>query len=337
MSGAQFDIPSISTLIAFEATARLGGVNRAAGELNTSQSAISRYIRNLESSLKVRLFERRGRGLVLTEQGADYHAVVQSSLETLHAASDELRAHRSVLVIGCTQEVSVLLLGPVFARLKRSMPEGFNVRILNCDYDTLRVLIPTGIDIVFGYSVEEKDTDSARVLDEQIVPVASPAFLERFEQTLSSPPRHWSGVPRLDLVPRRQGWATWSDWFAAHGSDTPPAPVETFENYIQLLEAAANGDGMAIGWNGFVGSYFSSGRLVPLGDGWLMSKLGLNAILTPYGRENPVASDCLLKELASLLKEFAPADEWRHANRIADANASLEQGAPVASLRRGVR
>ena len=304
MNSVRFDIPSISTLVAFEATARLGGVSRAAEELKTSQSAISRYIRNLEKSLEVTLFDRRNRSVVLTKRGEDYHVAVRSALESLHAAGRRLRARKAVLTIGCTQEISVLLLRPVFSRLKRALPEGVSLRILNCDYDIVPLLMPAGVDIIFEYSVSRFDTDSARILNEEIVPVASPALRRRFERVLCGHPRHWTGVPRLELAPRDQGWAAWSDWFVAHDCDPPPAPVETFENYIHLLEAAVHGDGIAIGWKGFMRSYFETESLVALRDEWMESRVGLYAVLTPRGSGNPNARDCLM-ELASLGEELA--------------------------------
>ena len=308
MNGAQFHIPSISMLVAFEATARLGGVRHAAEELNTSQSAISRYIRNLEMSLEVTLFDRRNRRVVLTKRGEDYHIAVRSALESLHAAGLGLRTQGALLTIGCTAEVSVLLLRPIFSRLKRALPDGVNLRVLGCDYDTLPLVVPTGVDIVFEYSAPRTDANSARILDEEIVPVASPAFRRRFERVLGGHPRHWAGVPRLEIAPRDEGWATWTDWFAAHDCEPPRAPVETFENYIHLLEAAANGDGIAIGWNGFMRSYFNTQRFVPLRDEWLASGIGLYATLTAHGRRNPDATGCL-RELAFLGTELADVRE----------------------------
>ena len=308
MNGTKFEIPSISMLVAFDATARLGGVRHAAEELNTSQSAISRYICNLEMSLEVTLFDRRNRRMVLTKRGEDYHVAVRSALERLHVAGRGLRTQGALLTIGCAAEVSVLLLRPIFSRLKRALPEGVNLRVLSCEYDTLPLVVPTGVDIAFEYSAPRTDANSVPILDEEIVPVASPGFRRRFERVLGGHPRHWTGVPRLELAPRDQGWATWTNWFAAHDCEPPQAPVENFENYIHLLEAAVNGDGIAIGWNGFMRSYFNTERLVPLRDEWLASGIGLYATLTAHGRRNPDATGCL-RELALLGAELADVQE----------------------------
>ncbi len=53
----------------FHAVAEAGSFTRAGESLNLSQSAVSRQISGLESSLKVPLFHRHARGLILTEQG----------------------------------------------------------------------------------------------------------------------------------------------------------------------------------------------------------------------------------------------------------------------------
>jgi DNA-binding transcriptional LysR family regulator len=53
----------------FHAVAEAGSFTHAGEKLNLSQSAVSRQISALEGSLKVPLFHRHARGLVLTEQG----------------------------------------------------------------------------------------------------------------------------------------------------------------------------------------------------------------------------------------------------------------------------
>ena len=53
----------------FEAVARLGGMNRAAAELNTVQSNVTARIRQLEDELGTRLFHRNSRGVTLTDAG----------------------------------------------------------------------------------------------------------------------------------------------------------------------------------------------------------------------------------------------------------------------------
>ena len=64
-------LPPLNPLRAFEATARHGSLSKAAGELNVTHGAVSHQISALEAALEVRLFERLGRRLKLTPQGAE--------------------------------------------------------------------------------------------------------------------------------------------------------------------------------------------------------------------------------------------------------------------------
>src|SRR2546426_8634466 len=61
--------PELRHLRAFLAVADQGSANRAGAALFRAQSAVSRSIRKLEHELGVQLFERRARGMLLTESG----------------------------------------------------------------------------------------------------------------------------------------------------------------------------------------------------------------------------------------------------------------------------
>lgn len=74
----------------FHAVAVAQSLTKAGEALNVSQSAISRQISALESSLQVALFHRHARGLMLTEQGEILLAAVNSILSQLTAAENAL-------------------------------------------------------------------------------------------------------------------------------------------------------------------------------------------------------------------------------------------------------
>ncbi|MGI3169803.1 LysR family transcriptional regulator [Pseudooceanicola sp. C21-150M6] len=62
-------MPSLSALRAFEATARMDGFSRAARALNVTPAAVAQQVRGLEADLGVKLVQKAGRGLALTEEG----------------------------------------------------------------------------------------------------------------------------------------------------------------------------------------------------------------------------------------------------------------------------
>ena len=68
-------LPSIPSLLALEAVARLGSVTAAAQDLALTHSAVSRQLNVLEDQLGVALLRRDGRGVALTESGRDYGVV----------------------------------------------------------------------------------------------------------------------------------------------------------------------------------------------------------------------------------------------------------------------
>lgn len=63
------DLPPLNALRAFEATARLLSVSKAAEELNVTHGAVSRHLSALESQLGIALLGKEGRGIKLTDAG----------------------------------------------------------------------------------------------------------------------------------------------------------------------------------------------------------------------------------------------------------------------------
>jgi len=74
----------------FHAVAEAGSFTHAAETLNLSQSAISRQIAALETDLKVPLFHRHARGLVMTEQGETLYATAHDVLLKLASVQAKL-------------------------------------------------------------------------------------------------------------------------------------------------------------------------------------------------------------------------------------------------------
>ena len=78
-------LPSLNALKAFESVARLGALNRAAEELNVTESAVSRQIRALEDDLRVELFRRVHRGVRLSPEGEQLAEMVLRRRKVLAA------------------------------------------------------------------------------------------------------------------------------------------------------------------------------------------------------------------------------------------------------------
>ena len=80
-------LPQLNALRSFEAAARHQSFTRAAAELCVTQGAVSHQVKALEAALGLKLFNRERRGLVITEAGHDYLAVVGDAFDSWSVGS----------------------------------------------------------------------------------------------------------------------------------------------------------------------------------------------------------------------------------------------------------
>jgi LysR family glycine cleavage system transcriptional activator len=80
-----YKLPPLNALRAFEASARHLSFKRAADELCVTAGAVSQQLKSLETTLKLKLFRRLPRGLLLTAAGERY---LPSISRAFHAISD---------------------------------------------------------------------------------------------------------------------------------------------------------------------------------------------------------------------------------------------------------
>ena len=114
-----------SDLRVFEAVARLGGMNRAAAELNTVQSNVTARIRALEDELDTPLFHRHARGVELTDAGRrllPYAARVRTTLQEARRAVADAGTPAGPLTIGSLETTAALRLSPILAGYAHAHP-----------------------------------------------------------------------------------------------------------------------------------------------------------------------------------------------------------------------
>lgn len=234
--------PSMSLLVAFEASARHLSFTRAAVELSLTQSAVSRQVKALEALLDVALFRREKRSIVLTEAGAVYQTEVSAALQRISSASLQAIASRSG---GGNLHLAAL---PTFAA-KWLMPR------LNSFYaqhpDTLihvhsRIglfdLERAGMDAVIGVGDGNRPGLVAHhLLDEEVVPVISPALAGTL------PVNCPADVAQHLLLQVAARPAVWQQWF--RDNHVPPSAMRLgpqFELTSHLIQAVASGIGIGL-------------------------------------------------------------------------------------------
>ena len=290
MPERKYALPSFNALAAFEAVARLQGFARAAEELNTSQPAISRHIRNLEIRFGTLLFDRGSSPIRLTRKGQQFYAGVVQGLDMLQDSVRGLARAGNLVTLVCSHSVSHLLLMPRHGQLRKALGPEVELRLLTAEYNLTRSAIDTGADIVFEYSSLPPAEKHVVVCEEEIKPVGTPELIAQAKEALEgscAPP------PLLELSKDNFGWMTWRDWQRAHPDFAGWQVREEFDSYVYLLEAAAAGAGLGLGWRSFADSYLARGSLVEMPVGWHSRNTRLYAKLTRFGRGNPSAQRCL--------------------------------------------
>jgi DNA-binding transcriptional LysR family regulator len=137
---------SLNHLSLFHAVAEAGGITRAAERLMVSQPAVSKQVKELERVLRVRLLERDGRGVRLTEPGrvlAGYARQIFTLLDEAEAALADVDALRlGRLAVGVTPTIGTYVLPDVLVYFRQRFP-GIRVDVETAGVDRLRDRLAT--------------------------------------------------------------------------------------------------------------------------------------------------------------------------------------------------
>lgn len=250
-------LPSLTGLRAFEAAGRHLSFTKAAAELHVTQAAVSHAIRGLEDQLGVRLFRRGGRQLLLTDAGQAYLPEVRDGFQKLIDATARVSARDAggALTVSALPSFAAKWLVPRLRRFREAHPEvdvrlSADDRVVDFDRDDVDVAIRYGRG-------EYPGLESVRFLTEEFFPVCSPALL-RGPRPLKAP----ADLKHHTLLhdDTRTDWAMWL--MAAGVKDVDPYRGPAFNDSSMLLQAAIDGQGVALGRSALAADDLAAGRLV---------------------------------------------------------------------------
>lgn len=260
MARRHYDLPSLTTLAAFEASARLGAFKEAARELNVTPGAVSHQIKSLEQELAVTLFQRGHRSVELTPEGQILYEAVSQGFAAMSQGVRALRrsSRPDTVTIGVTTSVSSLWLTP---RLGGFWREHSSVAVSQLVEDR-KFLRPLRPDLIIEYATEPPKDRSDLLFGDVLVPLCAPGYprsgtpdLERIAQ---------EGLIHLDAPDRN--WTTWRSWFSALGYNGPVRSSQVVNNYTIALQLAQEGNGVVLGWQRLVAPLIDRGLLQPYCD-----------------------------------------------------------------------
>jgi len=262
-------IPSANYLFVFEAAARRLNFTAAAVELNVSQPAVSKTIRLLEEATGLKLFRRKHGRLELTLEGERLFVETQQAFDKLHMVIASMRArhaHDVVRVSFSTVFVQFWLL-PRLHNFKQLYPD-IVLHIEENRQDNLD-LQAENIDISSRLGAGEwSDTLSWALVEEEVWPVCSPAYLQEYGaiNTLDD-----LSLQRLiHFEERYRPRIHWQEWLKQCGASNFTVRQDfVCVDTASALRAAVLGQGIALGWKHLIHDHIADGRLVvPLKCCW---------------------------------------------------------------------
>jgi LysR family transcriptional regulator, glycine cleavage system transcriptional activator len=276
-------LPPLSALRAFEAAARSLSFTKAGLELNVTQAAVSYQVRRLEDHFGTKLFHRLNRALALTDAGHGFFAVVGQAFDLLAVDSHGLagRDRQQAITVSASQSLAAKWLIPRLDRFRERYPQ---VRIHIDATDAVADLAQGKVHLALRYARRiDPALNSVLLFTEQVFPVCSPVVFD------GGPPL---GDPRdlchHTLIHDVMTDVTWRDWLGATGIEGEFATHgPSFSHSGLAIDAAIEGQGIALGRSALIVDDLSAGRLIRPFDITLLSSYAYYVVCFGDRTDNP--------------------------------------------------
>lgn len=257
-------LPSLNSLVVFEAAGRLASFSAAARELCMTQAAVSYAVARLEEQLGTALFLREYRRVRLTEAGQRFHADVSIGLSHIQRSAQGLRAVATGghVTLACSTAFAAFWMVPRMERFRADLPEvDLRIQTSDRDLDLVGEGIPLGIR--GGRREDWPDYDAEVLAPEEIYPVCAQSYLMRHSRPMAAEDLLAHSLIHLE-EPFRQA-TTWADWFAARGIAARQVPRGLqINDYVLVVQSVIEGQGVALGWHHLTEGLVAKGVLVRL-------------------------------------------------------------------------
>lgn len=255
-------LPPLNALKAFEAIARHCNFTKAAEELSVTQGAVSKQAKILEEYLGVVLFQRKPQQVTLTKQGQLYLPSIQSALDTMEQATDQLmHSHRQteILHINILPSLSSRWLIPLLDNFRHRYPRiSVNITVGDgsIDFDGSQA------DIAIRVAKKNlwKQYFTEKIMGEELLPVCIPS-LENGKHPIHSP----DDLRHHQLLQHTTRPDMWQEYLQDIGyGNVKIKHTLGFEHFFMLIEAALDGLGIALIPRFLIEKELAGGRLTIL-------------------------------------------------------------------------
>ncbi len=253
-------LPTTHTMKCFQVSAKHLSFTLAAIELNLTQSAISKQVALLESSLQVQLFVRNRQKLELTPAGTQYLSNVNTILRKIEESSKEMLSYGVFAdVIRIASHPSLCAVWLVKAL------KGFTAHYGNVQLSFYEQMLPDDpgemdVDISFLYGYGGwSGMETIKLFDEEMIPVCHPEVLEKNKDNAEI-----DIYFNTRLIECRSRLHTWDQFFERFNQIYPDGYRSLlFERWSSCISAAKTGCGIALVPKVLVETDLMNGTLVP--------------------------------------------------------------------------
>ncbi|MGQ8365759.1 transcriptional regulator GcvA [Glaciecola sp. 1036] len=250
-------LPPLNALKAFESSARHLSFTKAAEELFVTQAAVSHQIKSLESFLSTKLFHRKNRALLLTEEGQAYFHDLREIFVQIQEATERLLAMgaKGAITVATPPSFASQWLVPKIYQFSQLYTD-IDVRLKAVDLDD--GFLDDSVDIAVYYGKGKwPDLHATKLLPEYITPMCSPMLLH-----MDNPLNSLDDLSHHRLLhdSARSHWKNWLNKFNVKGVNVNQGPI--FSHSMMVLQAAAMGQGIALSDTVLAKPEIESGRLI---------------------------------------------------------------------------
>lgn len=256
-------LKNINLLHSFECAARHQSYSKAAIELCISQAAVSQQMRQLEDNLAKQLFTRKGKAMLLTQQGETLLAGTQKAFKLIQKSIHEItdKEISGSLTISSTQAFTTLWLMPKLSQFSAQHPN-INIRVMSsAHFEDLKA---QHIDLAIRFGPHVKESTDAEFSceyfgEDPVYPVCSP------EQAKAVSFKNPEDLLKTWLVSlEKPGCYDWPSWFKHTNTQGYQAHKQWTKVHStdMALSAVLNGHGFTLAAKYLCSEQLASGQLV---------------------------------------------------------------------------
>ena len=237
-------LPPLNALRVFDAAARHLSFTKAADELFVTQAAVSHQIKSLEDFLGLKLFRRRNRSLLLTEEGQSYYLDIKEIFTSINEATRKLQARsaKGALTVSLPPSFAIQWLVPRLSGFNAAYP-GIDVRIQAVDREEDKLADDVDVAIFYGRG-NWTGLRTERLYAEFLLPVCAPTILTG-EHGLKVPADLANHTLLHDTS--RRDWMAYTRQLGVPQINVQQGPI--FSHSAMVVQAAVHGQ-RAAKWAG---------------------------------------------------------------------------------------